>query len=627
MNKLKRLMCIILVIALAVSLFAIPAAAEETEEDDYPFVFVHGLMGWGERSMLDKVVPYWGLTTGSLLDYLNSKGYECYAAQVGPLSGAWDRACELYAQLTGTTVDYGIAHSSEKGHDRFGITYDAPLFEGWSADKKINLLGHSFGGATVRMFLDILANGCPEEVEAAKAAGTKASPFFEGGKGDWVYSVTTISAPHNGTTFIEACDISTQAVTDLMYKIGASLGMTKLKGVYDLQLEHFGITPQADETDLEYLVRVINSEEFMSHNDNAIYDLTIDNALKINDGIEILDNIYYFSVCGDATHYSSVTGTEVPDSSMLVLLKPYGTMMGCYYDKSTAGGVNIDKTWLPNDGMVNVVSGLYPVNSDMKCVKPDGSQGYVICDGYKKQDFQKGIWNVLPTQPYDHLSIVGGMLSNTVSNVRHLYMGLIENIVSTYGNDSGGDNPIYNELPFKDVPKDRWSYDYIRQMYQLGVVNGRSETVFDPTGNVTRAEFVKMLAGLDGVDTNAYKNCRFKDVSDGSVFAPYIEWAAENGIVLGYTENEFRPNENIKREQMAAIICRYADYAGITLSNDVPEISFTDASDISAFAVDYVKTLQKAGVISGFDNGDGTYSFRPANFTTREQTCKVLSLI
>lgn len=117
-------------------------------------------------------MPYWGMTTGSLMKYLNNKGYESYAAQVGPLSGAWDRACELYAQLTGTTVDYGIAHSAEKGHERFGITYNEPLFEGSSADKKINLIAHSFGGATIRMFLEILANGAPGEVAAARAAGT-----------------------------------------------------------------------------------------------------------------------------------------------------------------------------------------------------------------------------------------------------------------------------------------------------------------------------------------------------------------------------------------------------------------------------------------------------------------------
>lgn len=434
MKKMKRLLCIVLVLALAAGLFAFPAMAdnEKASQADYPFVFVHGLMGWGARSDLDKLVPYWGMTTGSLMKYLNNKGYECYSATVGPLSGAWDRACELYAQLTGTTVDYGIAHSGEKDHERFGITYDKPLFEGWSADKKINLIGHSFGGATTRMFLEILANGCPEEVAAAKAAGVEVSPFFEGGRGDWVYSLTAVAAPHNGTTFIEKCDVSTDVVTNFMYNIGAALGATNFKGVYDLQLEHFGIYQKAGETDIEYLVRVLNDDEFMSHNDNAIYDLTIDNALKINDEIEIQENVYYFSVCGDATHYSKVTKSELPNANMLVLLKPFAQMMGSYKNKYTAGGVYIDKSWLPNDGMVNVVSGLYPFDSSFNCKKADGSQGYVVYDGYSTKNFESGIWNVLPTQPYDHLSIVGGIFSNTASKVRPLYLDLIDNVTSTY---------------------------------------------------------------------------------------------------------------------------------------------------------------------------------------------------
>ena len=252
MRKFKKLLCIVLVLAMAASLFAFPASADNdtASEADYPFVFVHGLMGWGARSDLDPIVPYWGMTTGNLMKYLNKKGFESYAAQVGPLSGAWDRACELYAQLTGTRVDYGIVHSGEKDHDRYGITYDEPLFYGWSADKKINLIGHSFGGATIRMFLEILANGAPEEVAAAKAAGAEVSPFFEGGRGDWVYSLTAVSAPHNGTTFIEKCDISTDVVTNFMYNLGASLGVTKFKGVYYLQLEHFGIYQKDGETDL-----------------------------------------------------------------------------------------------------------------------------------------------------------------------------------------------------------------------------------------------------------------------------------------------------------------------------------------------------------------------------------------
>ena len=630
MKKSKKLLSLLLAVLLLCSLMPACASAENAAaEDAYPFVFVHGLMGWGDRSMLDPIVPYWGMTTGNLMNYLTSKGYESYAAQVGPLSGAWDRACELYAQLTGTRVDYGAAHSAEKGHDRYGITYETPLFEGWSAEKKVNLIGHSFGGATTRLFLELLANGSAEEVAAAKAAGTEVSPLFEGGKGDWVYSLTAVAAPHNGTTFIETCDISTKVVTDFIYNFGASLGLTKLKGVYDLQLEHFGIYRQDDETDLQYLVRVLNSSDFMSHNDNAIYDLTIDNALKINDGIEMQKNVYYFSVCGDATHESAVSGNQIPDSSVFMLLKPFAAMIGKYYDKYTDGGVYIDRTWLPNDGMVNVVSGLYPVNSQLKCVNADGSQAYVVCDGYNNEDYASGIWNVLPTQPYDHLSIVGGILSNTVSNTRHLYMELISRVTSTYGKGTDKSDDTINEdtLPFEDVSRDRWSYDAILQMYQLGIVNGRSETVFDPTGNVTRAEFVKMLACFDGVDTSVYSKCRFTDVSDKSVFAPYIEWAANNGIVYGVNSTSFKPNDNITREQMAAIICRYAEYAGIKLSDDIAAVSFTDAAQIAQYAAPSVTALQRAGIVNGAQNANGSYSYYPKSFTTREQACAVLSRI
>ena len=630
MKKMKKLLSLLLAVLLLCSLLPVAASAENANpEDEYPFVFVHGLMGWGDRSMLDPIVPYWGMTTGNLMKYLTSKGYESYAAQVGPLSGAWDRACELYAQLTGTTVDYGAAHSAEKGHDRYGITYETPLFEGWSAEKKVNLIGHSFGGATTRMLLELLANGSEAEVAAAKAAGTKVSPLFEGGKGDWVYSLTAVAAPHNGTTFIETCDISTKVVTDFIYNFGASLGFTKLKGVYDLQLEHFGIYRQEDETDLQYLVRVLNSSDFMSHNDNAIYDLTIDNALKINDGIEMQKNVYYFSVCGDATHESAVSGNQVPDSSVFMLLKPFAAMMGKYYDETTAGGVYIDRTWLPNDGMVNVVSGLYPVNSQLKCVNSDGSQAFVVCDGYNKQDYASGIWNVLPTQPYDHLSIVGGILSNTVSNTRHLYLELISRVTSTYGNN--GSTPAVpidkTTLPFTDVERGRWSYDYILNMYQLGIVNGCTETTFEPEGSVTRAQFVKMIACLDGVDTSAYAKCRFTDVSDKSYAAPYIEWAANNGIVKGVSDTSFLPDDNITREQMAAIICRYADYAGIKLADDTPAVTFTDSAQISAYAAPSVTALQRAGIICGSQNADGSYSYCPRAYATREQACKVLSLI
>ena len=124
----------------------------------YPIVMVHGLFGWGQRDKIFSIMPYWGMTTGSLTDYLSAKGYETYAASVGPLSSAWDRACELYAQLAGTRTDYGVKHAQDFGHERYGIDYKQPLFDGWGTERAVNLVGHSFGGATTRLFLEILTN-------------------------------------------------------------------------------------------------------------------------------------------------------------------------------------------------------------------------------------------------------------------------------------------------------------------------------------------------------------------------------------------------------------------------------------------------------------------------------------
>ena len=116
----------------------------------YPAVFVHGLLGWGARDALYRAVPYWGLAAGDVPGYLNACGYDCRAASVGIISSAWDRACELYAELTGGTADYGIAHARRFGHARFGTAYPAPLVPDWGADRPIDLVGHSFGGATAR---------------------------------------------------------------------------------------------------------------------------------------------------------------------------------------------------------------------------------------------------------------------------------------------------------------------------------------------------------------------------------------------------------------------------------------------------------------------------------------------
>ena len=398
MKKTRRFLCLLLTLVLALSLCAIPAAAADTQtRSDDPVVFVHGLFGWGQRDKIFSIMPYWGMTTGSLPDYLATQGYETYAASVGPLSSAWDRACELYAQLVGARTDYGVKHAQDFGHERYGIDYETPLFEGWGTQRAVNLVGHSFGGATTRLFLEILTNGCPEEVAAAKAAGVAPSPFFLGGKGSWVHSLTAIAAPHNGTTFIEANSDFTKLAADLATGAAKALGLSSLKGVYDFQLDQFGIRRDPDEPLTTAALRML-AQNPLPAGDNAFDDLRPAGARALNARVETLPDTWYFSIPCCRTLPRLLTHDQKPDTAMTPLLWPFSTAMG-------RDGAGMPRDWLPNDGLVNTISA--------RC--PGGAPHADFAPG---QTPVRGVWQVLPVEHLDHLAAIGGVMNNGVVRTR-----------------------------------------------------------------------------------------------------------------------------------------------------------------------------------------------------------------
>ncbi len=290
------------------SLFGVyyPKAEVEVTPDEwntnYAYVYVHGLMGWGSYDGIYKLMPYWGMFGGELLNKLNKEGFDCYAASVDGTASAWDRACELYAQLTGTKVDYGKAHSEKYGHDQFGEDYTGrALIPEWDSEHKINLLGHSFGGATIRMLAHLMREGDEAEV---RASGKKASALFYGGKSDWIYSLTALAAPHNGTTAYEDGDG--------------------------------------------------NPEE-----DTAAYDMHIDNALVLNKRLVTDKKTYYFSIPCCAT-VKGEDGMYTADKKFMesMFVKDANTLGS--YTGVTKGGYVIDESWLENDGLVNTISAKAP---------------------------------------------------------------------------------------------------------------------------------------------------------------------------------------------------------------------------------------------------------------------------
>lgn len=400
----------------------------------YPYILVHGLGGWGESTGINDVVPYWGSTSGSLTAQLRAEGYEVYTPSVGPVSSAWDRACELYAQLTGTRVDYGEAHSKEHNHERFGRIYSEPLVADWGEKlnggqlQRINLVGHSFGGATVRLLTSLLEYG--NEAEKA-ASGSEVSPLFEGGKGDWVFSVTTLCAPHNGSSLTEILNDSGSLLSSLdilgindspvLKTLMSTLGLSNIfsspdilnttdllisfcmlagnitqpvKGVYDLMLDHFGIG-SATEGSLESSIEKVVA----SGNDHAAYDLSPDGAAALNSTIKTVDSVYYFSYAYSATRNANLLGGQAPTLDMLLVLQAPALGMGTY-SGTTAGGIVIDEKWQENDGLVSVVS----------AQKPDTEEGIYLENDARELEakkVEKGIWNISPTLNGHHGTVIG----------------------------------------------------------------------------------------------------------------------------------------------------------------------------------------------------------------------------
>ncbi len=309
---LSFIMSIIMTLASFLGLYAPKADLQKEEwKTNYTFVFVHGLMGWGEYDFVYKLMPYWGMFNGDLMKYLRKQGFEAVGASVAPTGSAWDRACELYAQLTGTVVDYGVAHSEKYGHERFGTDYTKnPLIKSWSSEEKINLLGHSFGGATVRTLAHLMANGSEEEKKAT--AEKDLSNLFKGGKEDWIYSVTALAAPHNGTT---------------SYYTGE-----------------------------DYEAPVL---------DTAAYDMQIDNAFILNKELTLSEKTYYFSIPCSMT-VKDEKGNFVPDESRMESIFVNSSKAIGSFEGVTPGGYVMGKEWQENDGLVNTLSAKAPMGTPQK---------------------------------------------------------------------------------------------------------------------------------------------------------------------------------------------------------------------------------------------------------------------
>lgn len=404
---MKKVISVILAVCMLVSLLSVSAFAKETAWDDvtkneYPFVFVHGMGGWGAYET-NAPMPYWGgmnfeglmMSTDdtNIVDILNSKGVEVYEASVGPFSSAWDRACELYAQLTGTVVDYGEAHSKAHNHDRYGYSYEGKslMGENWDLTTPINIMGHSFGGPTVRLFASLMYWG--DEAEVA-ATGEDTSPLFTGGH-DVIHSVTTFSSPNDGTPIADfLVDLKLIALIAFAGNLIGSLFGDEVM-MWHLRFGHFGLTAKENEDRAK--LSISNIVNFYNANDNCGYDMTIDGAKKLNEKIKVVPTAYYYSYTAIATEENLVGMQKLSTPSLF----SFSSLILSASEGKTIDGVEMTKEWAISDGIVPYASAKCP----MKDIDTAKNYSEAIAAG---EEIQPGRWYMMdPLMDFQHASYMG----------------------------------------------------------------------------------------------------------------------------------------------------------------------------------------------------------------------------
>ena len=172
---------------------------------------------------------------------------------------------------------------------------------------------------------------------------------------------------------------------------------------------------------------------------------------------------------------------------------------------------------------------------------------------------------------------------------------------------------------FTDI-HNHWAADNILFAASRGLLSGTSDTTFSPNTGMSRGMFVTALGRLAGINPDSYKTGKFTDVKADAYYAPYVNWAAQNGIVEGVTATTFAPDTNINREQMAVIMANYAKKLGYDLPKTLQAVTFADNAQISSWAKNAVRAMQQAGILAG-KNGN---KFDPKGTATRAEVATIL---
>jgi triacylglycerol lipase len=347
--------------------------------NNYPVVLVHGFLGFGPDQFTRSGFKYWG-GYGDIAAHMQVyKGpHAVFTASVGPISSNWDRAADLYAQIKGGCVDYGAGNVARQHHpqqeqkppgkcwaaDPANNPHNYPLafYPAWDAEHPIHLIGHSAGGTTGRALIQLLEHG---------AANQGDGDLYQGGKLGWVRSLTTLSAPHNGTTLRDA-------VLDLLPNLH-----TPLRDLLDNDLAHWELAPDGAR---DFNLWALTSPHVYYYSLGTLATEAGSYCCNETDRViaPIQTSAYQYPRADMFTYFKSYAGEWIVPS-----LLQHG--MGAY-TQYAPGRVRIDSAWFPNDGVVNTISMRAP-------------------SGHPTRDYDgspvRGSWNFLGNyRGYDHFDVL-----------------------------------------------------------------------------------------------------------------------------------------------------------------------------------------------------------------------------
>ncbi len=245
----------------------------------------------------------------------------------------------------------------------------------------------------------------------------------------------------------------------------------------------------------------------------------------------------------------------------------------------------------------------------------------------EKQTVESGDSVSRPEDPEKEGFVFGGWYADSDLTVPYDFDSKVTESITLYAKwteEQEEPDPV-TEISFSDVASDAWYAEYVMKLAEKNIVSGKSENIFAPEDFVTRAEFVKIIAGVAGADVGsmADSGLSFSDVASDAWYAPYVTWAAKNGIVMG-SGDKFSPDSKITREDMAVIIDRYVEKLASRQLEKVNEPKdFTDSSEISDYAAEAVSVMQQAGILSG----KGAGNFAPKDNATRAEACKMIAMV